>query len=133
MKALTIYYQEQTSLRFLSLDKSENSDEQLDLSDVVKFLLLPVPLSPSLGSPDALFTKANMAEVLHYLLDDRSSEDLTYPSDALFVEDGMALLHTLSNRTPMYGEICLQILDQMVVFTTDCCQKDKIKGQERLK
>lgn len=84
------------------------------------------------------FTKTNKATILHYLLEDTPPRDLSYPPDALFIQDGMALLHTLTNLPPTCGEICLQILDQMIirnnfVFSTDCYHEDSIKSQERLR
>uniref|UniRef100_UPI00358EA075 uncharacterized protein isoform X2 n=1 Tax=Myxine glutinosa TaxID=7769 RepID=UPI00358EA075 len=44
----------------------------------------------------------------------------------------------MSNLPPTCGEICMQLLDQMVakhhfVFSTDCYQPDSIKAQERLR
>uniref|UniRef100_UPI00358FCD05 uncharacterized protein n=1 Tax=Myxine glutinosa TaxID=7769 RepID=UPI00358FCD05 len=60
------------------------------------------------------------------------------PKDALFIQDGMALLHTLANLSPTCGEICLQVLDQMVakkhfLFSTDSYHLESIKVQERFK
>uniref|UniRef100_UPI00358E9904 uncharacterized protein isoform X1 n=1 Tax=Myxine glutinosa TaxID=7769 RepID=UPI00358E9904 len=76
--------------------------------------------------------------ILHYLLEDTTPEDLPYPKDALFIQDGMALLHTLANLPPTCGEICLQVLDQIVakkhfLFSTDSYHPESIKVQERLR
>ena len=73
-----------------------------------------------------------------YLLEDATPEDLSYPKDALFFQDGMALLHVLTNLPPTCGEICLRILDQMVakkhfIFSTDSYHSGSIKAQERLR
>ena len=102
----------------------------------MKFPLLPVP--PSLGTQDGFFNKTNKAAVLHYLLEDLSSDNLPYPQDALFIQDGMALFHTLTNLPPTCGEIYLQVLDQMAVkknfiFSTDSHHENSIKAQERLR
>ena len=50
----------------------------------------------------------------------------------------MALLHVLTNRPPTCGEICLQILDQMVakkhfIFSTDSYHSGSMKAQETLR
>ena len=50
----------------------------------------------------------------------------------------MALLHILTNLPPTYGDICLQVLDQMVakkhfLFSTDSYHSGSIKAQERLR
>ena len=76
--------------------------------------------------------------MLHYLLEDVTPENLLYPKDALVIQDGMALFHTLSNHSPTFGELCLQVLDQMVpkrhfLFSTDSYHPQSIKAQERLR
>ena len=101
----------------------------------MKYTLLPVP--PSLGTQDGFFSKTNKATFLHHLLEDVNREDLTYPKDALFIQDGMALFHILSDLPPTCGDICLQVLDQMVakrhfLFSTDSYHPQSIKAQERL-
>ena len=68
----------------------------------------------------------------------RHPENLPYPKDALFIQDGMALLHILTNLPPTCREICLQVLDQMVakkdfLFSTDSYHPESIKAQERLR
>ena len=98
----------------------------------------PLSLVPhSFGTPDGFFAKTNKAAMLHFLLEDITG-DVSYPTDAIHIEDGMALLHILTNLPPTFGGICLQILDQMVhkknfVFSTDSYQPDSIKTQERLR
>ncbi|XP_033987161.1 uncharacterized protein LOC117483109 [Trematomus bernacchii] len=91
-----------------------------------------------LGTPDGFFSKTNKAALLHYNLEDTTPKDLPYPKDALFIQDGMALLHVLTNLPPTCGEICLQVLDQMVakkhfLFSTDSYHPGSIKAQERLR
>jgi len=81
---------------------------------------------------------SNKAANLHYLLEDTTPEDLPYPKDAMFIQDGMALLHTFTNLPPTWGEICLHVLGQMVatkhfLFSTDSYHPYSIKAQERLR
>lgn len=71
-----VQYQEQSNLAFLFLIKSQNREEHLDLGELMKFPLLPVP--PSLGTQDGFFNKTNKAAVLHYLLEDLSSDDILH-------------------------------------------------------
>lgn len=102
----------------------------------MKYCLMPVP--PSLGMSDGFFSKTNKATFLHYSMEDTTPAYLTYPKDALFIQDGMALLHTVGNLPPTCGEICLQVLDQMVtrkhfLFSTDSYHPESIKTQERLR
>ncbi len=101
----------------------------------MSYPLTPVP--PSLGTPDGFFAKTNKASILHFLLEDMT-EEVHYPSGAILIQDGLALLYKLVNLPPTFGEICLQILDHMIakknfIFSTDSYQADSIKGQERLR
>jgi len=61
--------------------------------------------------------------MMHSLLEDVSQE-VTYPTESIFIQDGNALFHALTNLPPTFGAICLKILDQMVakkdfIFSTD--------------
>ena len=82
------------------------------------------------------FTKTNQASMLHFLLDENTDE-MPYHKDAIYIQDGNALFHALSNLRPTCGGICLQVLDQMAskkhfVFSTGTYQTDSIKAQEKL-
>lgn len=75
--------------------------------------------------------------MVHYMLDDYQ-DDIQYPDGALFIQDGMALMHTLTNIHPTFGGICLQILacmalKQNFVFSTDSYEPESIKTQERMR
>ena len=65
-----------------------------------------------LGTPDGFFAKTNNAKLLHFLLEEYPGAP-GYPNDAFHIEDGNALVYTLTNLAATFGEICLQILNQM--------------------
>ena len=130
-------YQEQSNLASLPFVKSQSQDEPLDLKELIKYCLMPVPPS-SLGTPYGSFSMTNKATILHYLLEDTIPEDLPYPKDELFIQDGMELLHILVNHPLICCEICLQVLDQMVakkiyLFSADSYHLETLKVQERLR
>ena len=61
---------------------------------------------------------------------------MPYPTDALFIQDGNALFHAMTNLPPTFGDICLHVLDQMIAKKTSSSPliltiKDSIKAQER--
>ena len=117
------------------LVKSQSIEEPISLDELMKYPLTPVPRS--LGTADGFFNKTNKAAVLHFLLEDVAKEELL-PSDAFYIQDGNALFHSLTNLQPTFGNICLQILDQMVskknfLFSTDSYHMGSIKAQERLR
>ena len=88
------------------LVKSQHLDEPLNLDELMRYPLTPVP--HSLGTPDGFFNKTNKSSVLHYLLGN-VEEEISYPNDAIHIQDGNALFHTLMNIPPTYGDICLQV------------------------
>ncbi|KAK5856856.1 hypothetical protein PBY51_008422 [Eleginops maclovinus] len=117
------------------LIKSQNMDEPLDLDEQMRYSLFPV--RPSLGTADGFFNKTNKAAMLHFLMED-VPEDVPYPEEAFYIQDGNALFHALFNLPPTFEGICLQALDHMVakkhfVFSTDSYQADSVKAQERLR
>ena len=100
------------------------------------YSLTPVP--HSLGTPDGFYNKTNKAAMLHYLIEDYAEEVPYLTNRALFIRDGNALFHALTNLPPTFGEICLKLLDQMstkhdFVFSTDAYHIDSRKTQERLR
>lgn len=125
-----VQYREQNDLAFMLLVKSQNLDEPVDLDELMRYSLTPVPRS--LGTADGFFNKTNKAALLHFFTDD-SQEDIPYPKGALHIQDGNALFHALINISLTFGEICLQVLDQMVAkkdffFSTDSYHADSIKA-----
>lgn len=93
-------YQEQSNLTFQLLVKSQMLDMPINLKELMRYPLLPVP--HALGSADGFFAKTNKATILHYLLQDRD-EEVTYPKDTLFIQDGNALFHIMMNLPPTCG------------------------------
>ena len=117
------------------LVKSQSVDKPLDLNELMQYALTPVPLS--LGTPDGFFNKTNKATMLRYFLED-VSEDVQYPRNAFYIQDGNALFHSLTNLADTIEGICLQLLDTMIaktnfVFSTDSYFPHSIKSQERLR
>ena len=95
------------------------------------------PVPHCLGTPDGFLAKTNKASMMYFLMEDHK-EDVVYPKDAMFIQDGNALFHTLTNLPPTFGGICLHMLDLMLskrdfVFSTDSYHPDSIKVQERIR
>ena len=66
------------------------------------------------------------------------SELVAYSKDSMFIQDGNALFHTMTNLIPTFGGITLQLLDLMLpkrdfVLSTDFDHSGSIKTQERLR
>ena len=76
------------------LIKSQHVDEPIDLEELMWYSLSPVP--NGLGTADGFFNKTNKAAMLHYLMED-APEEVPYPTDGLYIQDGNALFHALEN------------------------------------
>ena len=74
------------------LIKSQHLDEPIDLDELMRYSLTPVP--HSLGTADGFFNKTNKAAMLHYLMED-APEEVPYPTDSIYTQDGNALFHAL--------------------------------------
>ena len=75
--------------------------------------------------------------MMHFMMEDHN-EEVTYPKDSMFIQDGNALFHTMTNLAPTFGGISLQLQDLMLpkrdfVFSTDSYHPGSIKTQERLR
>ena len=130
-----VQYREQSDLAFMLFIKSQNLKESVNIDELMRYSLTPVP--HSLGTADGFFNKTNKASMLHFLVED-TPEVVTYPTDSLYIQDGNALFHALTNLPPTFGTICLKLLDQMIakknfIFSTDSYHADSIKAQERLR
>lgn len=130
-----IQYREQSDLAFTLLVKSQHLENPISLDELMQYPLTPVP--HSLGTPDGYFSKTDKSTVLPYLVED-ASEETHYPANTLYIQDGNALFHVLTDLPATMGAICLKVLDQMIskrnfVFSTDSYHEDSIKAQERLR
>lgn len=117
------------------LIKSQVLRELIDLAELIKYSLTTVP--HSLGTADCFFNNTNKAATLHFLTEDLG--EVEYVTDkTVFIQDGNALFHALTNLPPTFGATCLQMLDNMVakrdfIFSTDSYYQDSIKTQERMR
>ena len=130
-----IQYKEQSDLAFMLLIKSQLLDEPLDLDELVCYSLFPVP--PSLGTSDGFLAKTRKAKMANLILKDYT-DPVTYPDNALHIDDGNATMHMLRDVPATFGEIIMKIFDQMVakknfIFSTDSYHPDSIKAQERIR
>ncbi|KAH3851815.1 hypothetical protein DPMN_094301 [Dreissena polymorpha] len=113
------------------LVKAQSSNHALDLDELMRYPLMPVPRS--LGTPDGFLCKTNKATLMNAILQDVAPS--SSPNNAtLFIQDGNALFHELTNRAPTFGGICLQLLGIMVskkdfVFSTDSYFPNSLKDK----
>ena len=121
-----IQYQEQSNLAFKLLMKSQMQKAPLDLDTLMGYSLSSVP--HCLGTADGFFARTNKASMMQ----------VAYPKDSMFIQDGNALFHTMTNLAPTFRGITLQLLDLMLpkhdfVFSTNSNHPGLIRTQERLR
>ena len=68
------------------LVESQHHDKHIDLDELMWYSLNPVP--NSLGTAGGFFNKTNKAAMLRYLMED-APEEVPYPTDSLYIQDGM--------------------------------------------
>ena len=117
-----IQYQEQSNLAFILLVKSQMQKVPLDLDTLMSYSLSPVP--HCLGRADGFFAKTNKTSMMHFMMEDHS-EVVAYPKDSMFIQDGNALFHTITNLPPTFRGITL--------FSADSYHPASIKTQKRLR
>ena len=128
-------YREQSNLAFMLLVKSQKVNKPISLSDLMAYSLTPVP--SSIGTADGYLFKTNKASMLHSITEN-TPKDIQYPPGSLYIQDGNALIHSLTNLPPTFGEVCLNLLDIMVskhdfIFSTDSYHEHSIKSMERFR
>ena len=133
----TVQYQEQGDLALQLLVKSQLMKEPLNLLELMKFPLSPVPLS--LGTPDGFLAKTDKAKLVHYILKEHSDDMPPPTQDTFYIADGNALFHMMTKLPRTFEEICIRILKEVtpkrngIIFSTDAYHPLSIKTQERLR
>ena len=89
-----IQYRAQSDLAFMLLIKSKHLDDPIDLDELMRYSLTPVP--HSLGTADGFFNKTNKSAMPHNLMED-APEEVPYPTESLYIQDGNALFRALKN------------------------------------
>ena len=51
--------------------------------------------------------------MLHFVME-VAPEDVPYPTNSFYIQDGNALFHALTNLPSTFGTICMKGLDKMV-------------------
>ena len=96
-------------------------------------------VSLSLGTLNGFFQQnkqTNKAAMLKYFFED-FFEDVQYPQNAFYIQDGSTLFHSLTNLADAIEGIRFQLLDIMIsktnfLFSVDSYFPHSIKPQERL-
>lgn len=130
----TIEYKQQGNVAFQLLVQAQQLNEKVDLFDLMRYPLTPVPYS--ISTSDGVLLKSDKAKGLNYLTKELTPPELPPSNETLVVEDGNALFHCMKEVPKTFKEICGKLLDVIfskstVVFSTDMYVKNSIKSMER--
>ena len=122
------------NIAFQLLIKAQKLHKNINLAEVVKYQLTPVP--SSLGSPDGYLAKTNKAKSMQYLTKDLKDCVAPPPQDTLVIVDGNAVFHSLTEIPESFQGICEKTYKMIpktsdVIFSMDSYYKESVKEQER--
>lgn len=127
-----IEYKQQGDIAFQLMVKAQSSGSQLNLREIMKYSLTPVPYS--IGTSDNFFAKTDKSKGLHYLLKDVDNSQPPASNKTLIVEDGNAAFYYLKEIPANFKEIGIKIFNALssndVVFSTDMYKPDSVKSSE---
>ena len=130
-----VEYRQQGNVAMQLLVRSQTPELQINLADLLKFPLTPVPFS--IGTADGCFAKADKSKGLKYLLEKTDSVNVA-PQDSivLLIEDGNALFHSIKEIPGNFRQISEKLFNMTsnkvdVIFSTDMYKEDSVKAMER--
>jgi len=130
-RSKVVEYKYQGNIVIKLLVKSET--HQLDLAEVMKYSLTPVPYS--IGTGDGFLAKTNKAASMSFLM--KKVQDERVPTEnVLTVEDGNALFYYLREVPDTFKQICNKLYNMTkhygdVIVSTDSYTEGSVKALER--
>ena len=130
-----VQYRQQGNIAMQLLVRSQTPELRIELADLMKYPLTPVPFS--IGTADGGFAKTDKSKGLKYLLDD--TDTMTVPPQdktVLLIEDGNALFHSIKEIPANFKQISEKLFNMTsqkvdVIFSTDMYKEDSVKSMER--
>ena len=118
-----VEYRQQGNVAMQLLVRSQTPELQIDLADLLKYPLTPVPFS--IGTADGCFAKTDKSKGLKYLLDKTDSVNVA-PQDStvLLIEDGNALFNSIKEIPGNFRQISEKLFSMTsqkvdMFFSTD--------------
>lgn len=129
-----IEYKQQGDIAFQLMVKAQSSGNKLDLREIMKYPLTPVPYS--LGTSDGFFAKTDKSKGVHYLLKDLENSQIPVDSRTLQIEDGNAIFYCLKQIPSNFKEIGIMVFNALpsksdLIFSTEMYNTNSVKSSER--
>ena len=124
---------QQGNVAFQLLVKSQNLNMNIDLRNVMKYQLTPIPYC--LGTSDGYLAKTNKAKGFHHITKDSEDAIRPPPDVTLLIVDGNSIFHGLTDLPDNFKDISQKIFKAIpcagdVIFSTDTYNKGSIKAME---
>ena len=131
-----VQYQQQGNIALHLLMKCQKEGINLDLKELMKYPLTPVPYS--IGTADGFLDKTDKSKGIQRLIKDQEDSPLPNHDERLVIQDGNAVFHCMKDIPSNFNKICAKVFDIMphagdVVFSTDSYNPNSIKSMERLR
>lgn len=130
-----VQYRQQGNVAMQLLVRSQTPELRIDLADLMKYPLTPVPFS--IGTADGCFAKTDKSKGLKYLIDGTDTMNVP-PQDktVLLIEDGNALFHSIKEIPSNFRQISEKLFTMTsqkvdVIFSTDMYKENSVKSMER--
>ena len=129
-----IEYKQQGDIAFHLMVKAQSSGNKLDMREIMKYPLTPVPYS--LGTSDGFFAKTDKSKGVHYLLKDVENSQIPVDSRTLQIEDGNAIFYFLKQIPSNFKEIGIMVFNALpsksdLIFSIDMYNTNSVKSSER--
>lgn len=126
---------QQGNIAFQLLVLSQNQPEKLDMKEVLRYPLMPVP--SSIGTADGYLMKTDKSKGFHHLT--RGVKDVAAPPDqcTMNTEDGNATFYCMKDVLRTFHQIGQKTLDKSTAWkskvnaSTDMYKKDSVKSMGR--
>ena len=130
-----VKYKEQADIAFQILVKCQALTKPISIDELMTYSITIVP--HSLGTPDGFLFKTDKSKIVKYLTKDIQTPTFPPDGETLYVEDGDALMYTLSDIPSNFRLIAIKVLDVLkkksnVVFSTDMHFPQSVKSSERV-
>ena len=130
-----LLYRPQSNIAFQLLVRAQEQPEKIELKELVKYPLMPVP--SAIGTVDGFLLKTNKAKRFEFLTKGIEDADIPPDGDTLNIENGNATFYSMKEVPATFRQISENMFDvstarkSSVLFSTDMYQENSVKYLER--
>ena len=130
-----LFYRQQSNIAFQLLVRAQEQPEKIELKELVKYPLMPVP--SAIGTADGFLLKTNKAKGFEFLTKGIDDADIPPDGDTLNIEDGNAAFYSMKEVPATLRQISEKIFDvstarkSSVLFSMDMYQENSVKSLEK--